>query len=182
MVPERTLYAHARELQEAIETIPSVLEARLVGQRDELLEVVIDPQKLESYGLSQAELVTTVQRHNRLVAAGAMDSDSGRFNVKVPGLFETPEDVAALPIKVSDGTVVTLRDVAEIRRGFKDRSRYALFNGRPAINIEVVKRYGTNVIENNDAVKAIVAETTGAGRTPSGSTTRSTSRASSATS
>lgn len=159
-VPERTLYNHARALQEVIERIPSVLEAKLAGQREELLEVIVDPQKLESYGLSQAELVTTVQRHNRLVAAGAVDSGSGRFNVKVPGLFETAEDVAALPVKVAGGTVVTLKDVAEIRRTFKDRSRYALFNGRPAITIEVVKRIGTNVLENNDAVKAAVAETT----------------------
>jgi multidrug efflux pump len=158
-VPERTLYAYARQLQEAIERVPSVVEVKLVGQREELLEVVVDPQKLDSYGLSHVELVSTVQRHNRLVAAGAIDSPSGRFNVKVPGLFETPEDVASLPIKVSEGVVVTLGEVADIRRGFKDRSRYATFNGRPAITVEVMKRHGANIIETNDAVKTMVDQT-----------------------
>ena len=81
-VPERTLYDRARTLQDAIETVPSVLEARLTGQRDELLEVIIDKQKLESYGVSQAELLTVVQRNNRLVAAGAVDSGNGRFTLK----------------------------------------------------------------------------------------------------
>lgn len=159
-VPERTLYARARDLQDAIEAIPTVLEARLTGQREELLEVIIDPEKLESYGLSQAELLTTVGRNNRLVAAGAVDGGSGRFTVKVPGLFQSPADVYSLPVKVSDGTVVTVRDVAQVRRTFKDRTRYALFNGRPAITIEVIKRLGSNILDNNEAVKTVVAETT----------------------
>jgi multidrug efflux pump len=159
-VPERALYARAEALQDAIEAIPTVLEARLTGQREELLEVVIDPEKLESYGLAQAELLTTVARNNRLVAAGAVDAGSGRFTVKVPGLFQSPADVYSLPVKVSDGTVVTVRDVAEVRRTFKDRARYALFNGRPAVTIEVVKRLGTNILETNEAVKKVVAETT----------------------
>ena len=159
-VPERTLYARARDLQDAIETVSSVLEARLAGQREELLEIIIDRQKIESYGVSQADLLSIVNRNNRLVAAGAVDAGNGRFTLKVPGVFNTAADVMSLPVMVSDATVVTLRDVAEVRRSFKDRTRYALFNGRPAITIEVVKRLGTNILDNNDAVKKVVAATT----------------------
>ena len=159
-VPERTLYARARDLQDAIETVSTVLEARLAGQREELLEVIIDRQKLESYGVSQADLLSIVNRNNRLVAAGAVDAGNGRFTLKVPGVFNTAADVMALPVKVSGVTVVTLKDVAEVRRSFKDRTRHALFNGRPAITIEVVKRLGTNILDNNDAVKKVVAATT----------------------
>ena len=157
-VPERTLYNRARDLQEAIERIPSVLEAKLTGQRDEVLEVIIDEKKLESYQLSQAELYTAVTRNNLLIAAGSVDGSSGRFSVKVPGLFQTPQDVFSLPIKSVNGTVVTLKDVAEIRRTFKDREQYALYNGRPAITIEVVKRKGQNIIENNAEVKRVTEE------------------------
>ena len=157
-VPERTLYNRARDLQEAIERIPSVLEAKLTGQRDEVLEVIIDEKKLESYQLSQAELYTAVTRNNLLIAAGSVDGSSGRFSVKVPGLFQTPQDVFSLPIKSVNGTVVTLKDVAEIRRTFKDREQYALYNGRPAITIEVVKRKGQNIIENNAEVKRVTGE------------------------
>ncbi len=155
-VPERTLYRHARQLQDAIETIPSVLEARLSGQREELLEVIIDELKLQAYNVSQAELLNAVTRNNRLVAAGAIDAGAGRFNVKVPGLFETALDVYSLPVKVSDGTVVKLSDVADIRRSFKDPTRFARFNGKPAITVEVVKRVGSNIIETNRKVREIV--------------------------
>ena len=159
-VPERTLFHHAKKLQEQIETIPSVLEANLSGQREELLEVNIDELKLEAYKVSQLELINAVTRNNRLVAAGAIDAGKGRFNVKVPGLFATAQDVFSVPIKVNDDAVVTLGDIADIRRTFKDPSGYFRINGRPAIGISIVKRLGENIVATNQQVKDIVKKTT----------------------
>ncbi|MBB4302609.1 multidrug efflux pump [Rhodobium orientis] len=155
--PERTLYRHARKLKDQIESIPSVLEANLSGHREELLEVVIDTMKLESYQVTQQELLDSLSRNNQLVPAGFLDTGKGRFNVKVPGLLETRQDVYELPIKQNGEGVVTLGDVAEIRRTFKDASRITRVNGERAINLEVVKRLGTNVIENNAEVRRVVA-------------------------
>jgi multidrug efflux pump len=159
-VPERTLFKHARELQDELEGINTVLEANLTGQREELLEVVVDPVKLEAYGVTQQELLSAANLNNRLVAAGAVNNESGRYNVKIPGLFETAQDVFNLVVKSSGGTTVTLGQVADIRRTFKDRNRYAEFNGKPTIAIEVVKRIGSNILINNTEVKRIVAEVT----------------------
>jgi len=159
-VPERALLERARKLQDAIEAVPTVLEAKLVGDREELLEVIIDPVKLESYNVSQLELVNAVSLNNQLVAAGALDTGQGRFNVKVPGLFESREDVMGLAVKSSGEGVVTLEDIAEIRRTFKDADSYARFNGGPAIVIEVTKRLGSNIILTNDAVRAAVEDET----------------------
>lgn len=157
-VPERTLDAKAKDLQDALERIPSVLSADLTGQRDEVLEIIVNKQKLESYGLAPSDIYNIVSRNNLLVAAGSSDSTNGKFSVKVPGLIQSPADLLTLPVKTSQGTVVTLQDVAEVRRTFEDRSRYALYNGRPAITIEVVKRQGTNIIENNAEVKKVAGE------------------------
>ncbi len=159
-VPERTLYRHARKLKDAIEAIPSVLEANLSGQREELLEVIIDELKLDSYGITQAELIKAVQSHNRLIAAGALDAGGGRFNIKVPGLFQSARDVYDLPIKSVQGKVVTLKDVATIRPTFKDRTEYARFNGRPAISVNVVKRVGANILATNKQVRKVVRDVT----------------------
>ena len=159
-VPERTLYTHAKILQDAIEQVPTVLEANLTGQREELLEVIVDNTRLESYNISQAELLAAVRNNNQLVPAGTLDTGDGRFNIKVPGLFETAQDVMSLPVKVTangDG-VVTLGDLAEVRRTFKDADTFTRVNGQPAIAIEVVKRLGENIIENNAAVRAVVDE------------------------
>ncbi len=159
-IPERTLFRHARLLQDELESIPTVLEANLNGHREEQLEVIIDMMRLESYDITQQELLTSLSNNNQLVAAGFLDSGSGRFNVKVPGLIETAQDVYSLPIKQSGEGVVTLSDVAEIRRTFKDASGFTRINGKPAIAISVVKRLGTNIIENNVAVREKVAEFT----------------------
>lgn len=151
--PERTLYMHAKELQDEIETISSVLEANLKGQREEVLEVAIDLTALESYDITQQELLNSLALNNQLVPAGFLDTGDGRFGVKVPGLVESAEDVYALPLKQSGEGVVTLGDVAEIRRTFKDPTSFTRVNGEPAIAIEVIKRIGTNIIENNAAVR-----------------------------
>ncbi|MDF1685520.1 MAG: efflux RND transporter permease subunit [Parvibaculaceae bacterium] len=157
-VPERTLYRHALELQDRLETVPSVLEAELSGHREEQVEVLINPARMEAYNVSPGELINAVTMNNRLIAPGSLDTGDGSFSVKVPGLFETREDIMSLPIKVSGDGVVTLADLADIRRTFKDASGYARFNGKPAIAIQVKKRIGENIIETNDRIRAIIAE------------------------
>ncbi|MBO6757020.1 MAG: efflux RND transporter permease subunit [Roseibium sp.] len=159
-VPERMLYHHARRLKDTIEAVDTVRSADLSGHREEMLEILIDTQKLEAYSITQAELFNTLTANNQLVPAGFIDGGEGRFNVKVPGLVETAEDIYSLPIKQSGEGVVTLSDIAEIRRTFKDPNSYTRVNGQPAIALEVTKRIGTNIIENNDAVRAAVADAT----------------------
>ncbi len=157
-VPERTLFRLARNLKEAIETLPTVLAANISGDREEVLEVIVEPLLLESYNISNQELVNAVNLNNQLVAAGALDTGQGRFSVKVPGLFEAASDVLNLPIKVAGDGVVTLADVTSVRRTFKDAISIARVNGQPAVALEITKRVGTNIIENNFGVREMVRQ------------------------
>ena len=153
---ERSIYAAAQTLQDEIESIPSVLSADMQGQREEVLEVTIDPEALIAYRISAEELINTLQRNNRLIPAGAVDLDEGRFAVKVPAVVETAQDILNLPIRSAGDTVVTLDDVATVRRTFKDRTSYARYNGQDAISISVKKRANANVIDSVSAVLASV--------------------------
>ena len=159
-VPERTLYKHARRLQDRIEAVPTVLSADLTGAREEVVEIIIDRTMMESYGLNPLELVQTLQRNNALVPAGVLDTGDGRFSVKVPGLVETADDINSMVVKERDGGVVTVGDVAEVRRTFEDPAKFTRVNGRPAITIDVVKRLGENIIENNQSVRSVVTAAT----------------------
>lgn len=159
-VPERALFDKARQLKDEIETINTVKDANLKGTRQEQLEVVLDLLKLESYNISNEDLVRAVTSYNQLVPAGFLDDGNARFNVKLPGLIESAEDVYSIPIKQNGEGVVTLGQVADIRPNFKDASSYTRVNGQPAMSIEVVKRIGTNIIENNIEVRRVVEEFT----------------------
>ena len=155
-VPERTLLKLARDLEDEIEGLTNVLEVDIAGDREELLEVVVDPLLIESYGLKQEDLAAVVARNNRLVAAGALDTSQGRFAVKVPGVFETAQDVLDLPVKAEGDRVVRLGDIGTVRRTFKDPEGFARVAGRPALALEVKKRVGTNIVETIEQVRAVV--------------------------
>ncbi|WP_371056618.1 efflux RND transporter permease subunit [Rhodosalinus sp. K401] len=157
-VPERTLNELAERLQDRIEALPGVLEVDVGGARDELLEVEIDPTVFETYNISFDELIGQIQRNNRLVAAGAIETGAGRIVLKVPGLVENVQDVMDLPVKVRGDTVVTFADVATIRRSFEDPTSFARIDGQPALALEVKKRVGANIIETVEDVKTAVAE------------------------
>jgi len=157
-VPERSLRTLADRLQDKIEAIPAVLEATMSGEREELVELIIDPLRVEAYGLSLDQIGSIVARSNRLVAAGTMDTGQGRFAIKVPGLFETADDILDMPLKVNGDAIVRVSDIASLRRTFKDPESVARIDGLPAIGIEVSKRAGENIIETINQVRALVLE------------------------
>ncbi len=156
-VPERGLFTIARNLQDNLEAIPGVLEANIEGAREEVLEVQVDPIKLETYNLSAAAIFATIQANNNLIPAGSIDMGEGRFSIKVPGLIETPQDAFDIAVKRVGDRVVTIKDVAEVRRTFKDRDEFARFNGQAALSVQVVKRSGANILETVASVRETIA-------------------------
>ncbi len=156
-VPERTLVRIARDLQDKIEALGGVLDVDIGGDREELLEITVNPMVLETYNVSFADLLQTVQRNNRLIAAGALETAAGRMVLKVPGVIEEVHDILSLPVKVVDDTVVKFSDVASVRRTYKDPQGFARVGGKPALALEVKKRVGANIIETIEGVRAVVA-------------------------
>jgi multidrug efflux pump len=144
----------ARELQDKLEAIKEVLGADLRGAPEEVLEGVIDKSKMETYGITLSQLARAISNNNLIIPGGAQDTGSGKFNIEVPSIFETAEDVYNIPIKVTQDAVVTLSDIGEIRRTFKDYSSFAKVNGQDAVTLEIRLRVGANAI---DAKRNIIA-------------------------
>ncbi len=155
-VPERTLVQIARDLRDRIEALPGVLEVEIGGDREDLLEVLVDPQTLETYRLPYNELVEAIGRNNRLVAAGALDSGAGRLSIKVPGVIESVEDVLELPVIARAGTVVTFQEVGEARRTFKDPEGFVRIDGEPAVSLEIRKRGGANILDTVAQAREVI--------------------------
>lgn len=148
----------ARRLKEEIEGIANVLEVDIAGEREDLLEIVVDPLVLESYGIDFDTLFNQVSRNNRLVAAGSLDTGAGRLALKVPGIIESIEDVMQMPVKVEGDQVVTFGDVAWIHPTYKEPEGFARIDGEPAVVLEISKRAGANIIATIDAVRERFAQ------------------------
>jgi len=157
-VPEAALVGLARNLKDRIESLPGVLEVDIGGDREEVMEVETDTSAMETYGLSFDDIFNVIQRNNRLVAAGAIDTGSGRMSVKVPGVIETPQDMLSLPVKTENGRVVTFADVAQVRRTWKDPEGFARIGGQTAVSLEISKRLGANIIETIASIRAVVED------------------------
>ena len=154
-VRERVVYNLAQRIRDDVKALPEVLEATLQGEREELLEVVVDPAAMEAYQVGSEQLLNTMLRNNRLIAAGSLDTGAGRMAIKVPSVIERAEDIFELPVKTNGDSVVTLSDIADIRRTFKDRVRFARVNGKDAISIDVAKRADANLVDTVDKVRAV---------------------------
>ena len=165
-VPERTLLRLARGLRDRIESIPSVLEVKMIGDRREQLEVIIDPVLMDSYGLKAQQIVQTLNRSNILIAAGELDTGRGRFALQVPGLFETVRDIIEMPVTVDGDSVITIGDIVATQRTFRDRQTVAHLAGQPAISLEISKRTGENIIDTIEEVRAAVASEQALGAWP----------------
>jgi len=155
-LPERTLIRIARDLKDKLEALPGVLEADIAGEREEVMEIIVDPLVMETYQVDFDSLFRLINNNNLLVAAGAIDTGAGRMVLKVPGVIENINDVMRLPVKVTDTAVVTFGDVASIRRTYKDPSSFARLNGQPTLVLEISKRLGANIIETIDSVRATI--------------------------
>lgn len=156
--PERGLARIAENLKDRLEADPGILEAQVLGKREDVLEIVIDPVKLETYNISYQEIMSVVAANNQLVPAGSIDTGEGSFAIKVPGVIRSAEDALNLPVKRTQDAVVTLSDVAEVRRTFKDATGFATFNGEPALLIQVIKRTGANLLDTANSVRDIIED------------------------
>ena len=158
-IPERTLLKYARNLRDELEGISSVLEANLTGARKELVEIIVNPAQLDSYKIDAIQVIQTIARSNLLIAAGALDAGNGRFPIKVPGLYEDLPSILEQPLKVSGDSVVTIGDIASVRKSFKDPSSIARLAGEKSLGIEIKKRSGENIIETVKRVRSVVETT-----------------------
>lgn len=161
---ERSLVYAARELKDRLEAVDGVLEVDIGGDRDEVIEILIDAAAIEAYGLNPATVIGLISANNQLVTAGAIDTGAGRLVVKVPGVIESLEELEKMPIKIADGTTIHFSDIATVRRAFQDANGWSRVNGQSSVVLDVKKRVGANILEVVGAARAIINE--GAERMP----------------
>jgi len=147
----------ADDLQDDIEGVTGVLEAEVTGGLEREIRVEVFPEKLAYYGLSIGSFQTAVKSENTNTSGGNIRLGKGRFQLRVPGEFKTPEEIYGLILTTHNGEPVYLKDVARVVDGFKEETSISRLDGREAVNITVKKRSGENIISISKAVDEIIA-------------------------
>ena len=155
----RCLKKIADDLKDDIEAIPGVLEAVVTGGREREIRIEVDADKLAYYHIPITNLQQAVSSENQNTSGGAITLGDGRYQLRVPGEFETPEEILTLVVATHQGQPVYLKDVARVSDGLKDEESRSRLDGIDAVNIAVKKRVGENIIHIADQIDLLINKT-----------------------
>jgi len=154
----RMLKEIADDLKDTIEAVPGVLEVEVTGGQDREIRIEVDPDKLAYYRIPITSLQQAVVSENQNTSGGAITLGQGRYQLKVPGEFETPEEILSLVVATHKGSPIYLKDVATVVDGIKEETSRSRLNGMESVNISVKKRVGENIIFISDKIDALIEQ------------------------
>ena len=152
----RCLKDLAEDLKDEIEAVPGVLEAEVTGGREREIRIEVDTDKLTYYRIPITAFQQVVPSENQNTSGGAITLGQGRYQLRVPGEFETPEEILGLIVATHEGRPIYLKDVATVVDGVKDETSRSRLDGIDSVNISVKKRVGENVIAISDKIDEVI--------------------------
>lgn len=162
---EQELKKFGEYLEDAIEKLPEISNADLAGTVEREIQINADPYKMEAVGVNFEDISGAIRAENLTISGGSIKSGDFERTLRVDGEFSNPNDLLDIIVKTDQQKIVYLRDIAEVRDTFKDRTSYARSKNLPVVTINVTKRSGENLLDAADKIKTII-ETTKANRFP----------------
>ncbi|MFO7893300.1 MAG: efflux RND transporter permease subunit [Longimicrobiales bacterium] len=153
------LRAHVQDvIRPEITQVDGVNDVEVHGGRDRLLEIELDPRRVEALGLVTQTVRQKIQDLEYVKEAGHVAVGGSLRTVAIRHRAESVQDILRLPVLIDQGRVVRIRDVARVHDTYEDARQYYRIDGFPAVSFTVHKEIGVNVVEVADAVKARLAE------------------------
>ena len=152
------------EVTDAVTRVDGVGSIIVFGARDYSMRVWIDPDRLQSLGMTATDVVNALQGQNIQVASGMLDqpptAHQGAFQIAVQtlGRLADPDEFASIVVKETPGAVVRLKDVAKVELAALDYSSNSYLDHDPAVALAIFQRPGSNALATAEAVKSLMAE------------------------
>jgi HAE1 family hydrophobic/amphiphilic exporter-1 len=137
-----------------LRAIAGVAQVNVAGADSATLNVILDPARLTAAGVGVDQVVSAIRSQNLAAPVGEVTGPVTQRAIRLEGRLERPEDFGRLTVAVRNGVAIHLGDVATIQAGAAERRSAALFNGREAIGLDVVKSKGYSTTTVSDAIKA----------------------------
>ena len=158
-LPNTALYDAADTvIAQKISQVEGVAEVSVNGAEQPAIRVRIDPQRLAAMGLSVDAVRTALTNANVGQAVGSFDGPDQTETLAVSDRMSSPEEFGAIVVRAASGTIVRLRDVADVARGVKSRRAAGWYNKDPSVLLIVTKQPAANVIDTVDRVKALLPQ------------------------
>ncbi len=143
-----------------LQTVPGVAEVATIGGMVQQYQVVIDPEALQAYNFSIAQVRNVIKRANQEAGGSVLEMGEAEYMVRATGYLTSIADLQKIPLGMNDnGTPVRLDDIAEIRKGPQLRRGIAELNGEgEVVGAVVVMRFGENAQTTIAGVKQRLAE------------------------
>ena len=142
-------------LKYELQTIDGVSEVATIGGMVKQYQVVVDPEKLRTYGIPLDKVRSEIVRGNQETGGRVIEMAEAEYMVRASGYIKGIKDLESIPLSVTDkGTPILLRDVAQIRLGPELRRGIGELNGEgEAVGGVIIMRYGENAMRTIDLVK-----------------------------
>jgi CzcA family heavy metal efflux pump len=156
-LPEQQLFDLGNNfLRTQLVTVQGVGTPYPYGGKPRQVQVDLDPVKLQTYGLSPADIVNAVAAQNLILPAGTTKIGSTEYNVEMNGSPQTVAELNNLPVKTTNSSTLYLRDVAHVRDGFAVQTNIVRQDGVRGVLMSMYKLGGASTLTVVDAIKAMV--------------------------
>ncbi|MGM0944363.1 MAG: efflux RND transporter permease subunit [Bacteroidota bacterium] len=156
---EAELKKFGEYLEDEIEKLPEISQADLAGTVEREIQINADPYKMEAVGVSFDDISNAIRSENVTISGGSIRGGDFQRTLRIDGEFTDPMEILDVIVKTDNQKIVFLRDVAEVKDTYKDRTSYARMKNLPVVTINVVKRSGENLLNAADKIKEIIAKT-----------------------
>ncbi len=147
-----------KRVGDSLKQLTGVGTVQLIGGMERQINVWIDRERLEGYGLSIMDIQNTLKQENITQPLGSIKSGLTDYMLRLPGEFADPEEMNLVILGQRDNKFVYLKDVARVEDSFREITTMIRMNRNPAMMMMVQKQAGTNTVEVARNVKRRLKE------------------------
>lgn len=133
-----------------------VSDVELHGGRNKEIAVKVDRDKLSYYGITMNDIISTLEKENKLAPAGSSYTDTRQTQIRLSAQYDTVEDIRKIHLTCANGAVIPISAVGEVVRQDQRVSRFARINGQDAIGISIYKNSNANLVSTADGVMKVL--------------------------
>ena len=143
-----------KQIKQVLETVQNVGEVSFTGDRHREIQLLLNADRMNAYGLTVDQVRSAVQRQNVEIPGGSFLSGPSEIALRTMGRIQNVEDFNKIIIAYSGGSVITFGDIGRVLDTVEEPRSVARLDGRDAVSLKIRKQSGTNTVEVVDAVMA----------------------------